>query len=167
MPKDILVVDDEKGVLAAIGVLISHKFGVEPFLCSNSADALEIIRTNKIKALILDYQLGKGEPSGVELLKIVRNRLRLNVPCILVTGLPEQASAAIFRADIANLGRVAFFNKPFDFGEFLPALREALQEYQCTVDATPALRIDKVLGKKRSILKSNVESKLSLASAVT
>jgi CheY-like chemotaxis protein len=163
MPRDILIVDDNQGILELLGELIKCRFGIEPFSCSNSTDALEIVRSNKVKALILDYQLGPKDLSGVEVLKIVRNQLRLSVPAILLTGLPKEASEALFHAGIANLGAVSFYGKPIEPATFFSALSDALQSFEAALGIQPAITVDRILARKKALLKPNAETSLCLA----
>ena len=147
MPKDILIVDDNEDVLASLAAMVKMGLEIEPFACSNSSDAFAVLRRNELKVLLLDYQLGSEDMSGVDFLRMVRNELRLRTPCILLTGFPQEASQALFRAKIANLGMVRFLGKPSEVQTILSSLADAIQSYQSMPALQPAIRVERVLAK--------------------
>jgi FixJ family two-component response regulator len=115
--KLVTVVDDDPGMLKAIGRLLQAKgFDVEVFA---SAEAfLARSATTEAECLVLDIHL--GGMSGIEL----RRRLVAagsQLPVIFITALDDEAT----RKKATEAGCVAFLRKPFPSHLLIDAIEKA------------------------------------------
>lgn len=82
----VLLVEDDRGqariIEASFGKFIGEKFGLD--WASNYADALKALQTVHYDACLLDYHLGGGQSSGLDLLREVV-ALGIDTPVIMVT----------------------------------------------------------------------------------
>lgn len=104
--KTILVVDDEELLRNAI-VFQFKREGFNVLSASNGTEAFEIIRTNKIDAVVSDVQMPGG--NGIDLLKAVKE-FNANIPVLVFI----TAFADITESEAYDLGASAIFTKPFD-----------------------------------------------------
>ena len=117
-PEIVCLVDDDSAVLRSIGrLLASDGFSARSF--DKPKEFLAYVRSNAVPLVVLDLLM--GEMNGLE----VQGQIAALSPqtrVIVITGREDsKVKVAVLRA-----GAVAFFNKPFDAGEFLDAVRRAL-----------------------------------------
>lgn len=117
-PEIVCLVDDDSAVLRSIGrLLASDGFAARSF--DKPKEFLAYVRSNAVPLVVLDLLM--GEMNGLE----VQGQIAALSPqtrVIVITGREDsKVKVAVLRA-----GAVAFFNKPFDAGEFLDAVRRAL-----------------------------------------
>ena len=117
-PEIVCLVDDDSAVLRSIGrLLASDGFTARSF--DKPKEFLAYVRSNAVPLVVLDLLM--GEMNGLE----VQGQIAALSPqtrVIVITGREDsKVKVAVLRA-----GAVAFFNKPFDAGEFLDAVRRAL-----------------------------------------
>jgi two-component system cell cycle sensor histidine kinase/response regulator CckA len=117
----ILVVDDEATVLrVTVMVLKRQNYRV---LCANDgAQALTVFaqEMNSIKAVLTDINLPHID--GIQLIRMIQD-MKCGVRFIASTGQSDQPR----RAELEKLGVTNFLHKPYDTGELLMTLRNALQ----------------------------------------
>lgn len=121
-PRDFLtaVVDDDQRVLDSLGNLLeSAGHTVRTF--PSAAALLESAILAKIDCLISDIDLPSID--GFELLRLA-NAARPELPVILITGHPEIAQRPLRGCR----GYCRLFRKPFDGGELLTAVSEAVRQ---------------------------------------
>ncbi|GAC1652870.1 MAG: hypothetical protein NVS9B15_13430 [Acidobacteriaceae bacterium] len=82
----ILCVDDEEAALT-LRKMVLQKNGFEVLTATNSTDALQLMRENKVNMVVTDHLLGKE--SGVELAKEIKS-LAPTIPVVLLSGLPPE-----------------------------------------------------------------------------
>ncbi len=116
MPR-VLLVDDERSVLAALKELVEGH-GWEPLLASSGAEALELV--DRADAVVTDFSM--PEMDGMELLRAVRERDD-GLPVILLTARGSERLAV--RA--IKAGAYEYVPKPFDVDEMVGALERALE----------------------------------------
>ncbi len=116
MPR-VLLVDDERSVLAALKELVQGR-GWEPLLASSGAEALELVE--RADAVVTDFSM--PEMDGLELLRAVRERDD-GLPVILLTARGSERLAV--RA--IKAGAYEYVPKPFDVDEMVGALERALE----------------------------------------
>ncbi len=116
MPR-VLLVDDERSVLAALKELVQGR-GWEPLLASSGAEALELL--DRADAVVTDFSM--PEMNGLELLRAVRERDE-GLPVILLTARGSERLAV--RA--IKAGAYEYVPKPFDVDEMVVALGRALE----------------------------------------
>jgi two-component system response regulator AtoC len=116
MPR-VLLVDDERSVLAALKELVQGR-GWEPLLASSGPEALELL--DRADAVVTDFSM--PEMDGLELLRAVRERDH-GLPVILLTARGSERLAV--RA--IKAGAYEYVPKPFDVDEMAGALERALE----------------------------------------
>ena len=110
----ILIVEDDKDMAKTIQLLLKSKFGFEADTAKNCSEAREILLSNELDIIILDYQLPDG--NGLELLdEIVAGES--HPPAIMVTGRGDE--------DIATQ---AFQKGAFDYIKKDPKMSSKLSE---------------------------------------
>jgi len=116
----ILIVDDEKNVAARLSrVLIKEKYRV--FEAYQGAEALELIRKNKIDVVIADIKL--GEMDGVEVLRKAKE-LQPDIEVIIVTGYGDQDLAV----ECLREGAIDYLQKPINIDELLWTVEKAVEK---------------------------------------
>ncbi|NUM80362.1 sigma-54-dependent Fis family transcriptional regulator [bacterium] len=163
MAAKILVVDDEKNILALFKKIITpaslndghHDESVEVLTAMNGEMAWEMIQTQDFDLIISD--LAMGDMNGIELLRQSKS-LKPETPFMILTGVGtiEDAVKAI------KLGAYDYITKPFQRDELLITLRKAL-EYHRLNSEVKALReklsekdgvgFNRIIGKSKSITK--------------
>jgi FixJ family two-component response regulator len=115
--RDVVVVDDDPGMLSAISRLLkAHGFEVQAY---QSASAFRThAKMSNVACLILDIDLG-GE-SGIELRNQLSNSVA-SLPVIFITASDRDET----RKTALDAGCLAFFRKPFSGGLLVDAVREA------------------------------------------
>lgn len=118
MTANILCLDDEKDVLLSIRVILKEEPSYYTHCTSTWEDAQLILETESIDLLLLDYNLGKGKPTGLELIPKIKHKFP-NVDIILVTG---ERDPKLFKQAL-ELGAADYFQKPAG-GDLLLAVQK-------------------------------------------
>lgn len=107
IPKTILLVDDEEGVLEVANETLSQ-FGYKPILARNGKEALELFNSNKnnLSAIVLNLTI--PELDGLEVFQEIK-KIDRDIPVILCSDFPEQNINQRF-GDIKPSG---FIQKPY------------------------------------------------------
>lgn len=117
--KNILVIDDEQGMLESLEELFKNDFNV--FKASDGKQSLNLLRSVQVDLVLLDLRL--PEMDGTDVLKSIR-RFSKTVPVIVMT-----AYSTIERAEkCAGLTVQGYIRKPFDSIELLQNVKEMLNE---------------------------------------
>lgn len=117
----IMMVDDEP-----INVKVVRKHlmsaGYPDFVgCSDSTQAVEMIRQEQPDAILLDIMMPKV--SGLEILQQVRaNEAWVHLPVIILTASDDEET----KVKALEIGATDFLGKPVNFVELVPRLRNAL-----------------------------------------
>jgi DNA-binding NtrC family response regulator len=106
--KKILVIDDYKGILDALEVIISD-MGHTVFLSKNVSQAKKIIANEPIDLILCDLVMMKE--TALDFLKW--NNENNKIPTLVMTGLFDIA----LRPKIKKLGAIGLLIKPFDVHE--------------------------------------------------
>ena len=121
MPKEILIVDDEPGVVVAIQFLMEQQ-GYTVLVAKSGEDALEEIYRYKPDLAILDIML--PGISGWEVCEIVRLRPEYrNVKIVFFTAKGREMEIAKGLA----LGADAYITKPYSNAELVAKVKELLE----------------------------------------
>ncbi len=88
----ILLIDDDEAVLDSTSVFLGVS-GFSVLVARNSAQALALLDTEKPDLVITDYGLAQQE-TGLDLLRSIREKLRRDVPAIVITGDISQRNRA-------------------------------------------------------------------------
>lgn len=116
----ILIVDDDPLILD----ILKHVIELERFnvlTTTSSENALEILKSQKVDALVSDVMM-PGGMSGVDLLKISKTQYP-DLPVIIITG----GGHSHKRAEIEKDGADGFFKKPFHNIDLIKTLRQVLK----------------------------------------
>ena len=121
MPKEILIVDDEPGVVAAIQFLM-EKQGHNVLIAERGEDALDLIYKYRPDLVILDIML--PGISGWEVCEIIRlNPDYRDVKIVFLTARGDEGEIARGLA----LGADAYITKPFSNDQFIAKVNALLE----------------------------------------
>ncbi len=124
MAREILIVDDEADIRVHLaGILSDEDYAARE--ASNSAEALEAVRSRLPSLVILDIWLHESELDGLELLKVLM-RDYPNLPLVMISGhgTIEMAVNAI------QQGAYDFIEKPFKADRLLLVVQRAIEAAQ-------------------------------------
>ncbi len=121
MPKEILIVDDEPGVVVALQFLLEQQ-GYNVLVAKRGEDALDLIYKYKPDLVILDIMLPGID--GYEVCEIVRlNPDYRDIKILFLTA----RSAEVEIAKGLSLGADAYITKPFSNDKLVAAVNEVLE----------------------------------------
>jgi DNA-binding response OmpR family regulator len=121
MPKEILIVDDEPGVVAAIQFLMEQQ-GHNVLIAERGEDALDLIYKYRPDLVILDIML--PGISGWEVCEIIRlNPDYRDVKIVFLTARGDEGEIARGLA----LGADAYITKPFSNDQFIAKVNALLE----------------------------------------
>jgi DNA-binding response OmpR family regulator len=122
MPKEILIVDDEPGVVVPIQYLMEQQ-GYRVMIAERGEDALDLIYQYKPNLVLLDIMLPGID--GYEVCEIVRlNPDYRNVKIIFLTAKGREVEIAKGLA----LGADAYITKPYSNTELVAKVKELLEK---------------------------------------
>ena len=104
-----MVVDDSEVDRKIIGKIISRNIqGVEVLECDDGYNVVDLIKTNKVMACILDLKMPNVD--GLEILRKLKSDVETeDIPIIVCTGVADLATME----QVLKLGAYDFFTKPF------------------------------------------------------
>jgi CheY-like chemotaxis protein len=116
--KTVMIVEDDEALAYAISRHLEN-IGYQTISVPGSNEAFrELDRGRSVDLVIADVKLGVGEPHGISLGRVLRNRLK-DLPVIILTGFPE-----ILEQEGPLPGRV--FVKPIDLAALAAEVATAL-----------------------------------------
>jgi two-component system KDP operon response regulator KdpE len=116
----ILVIDDEPEITRALqSILTAH--GFEPVLAASGEEGLDQLQRRRPDLLLLDLVL-PGQ-SGLDVTRVIRQELRLDLPIIVLSAHGEEES----KVQALDLGADDYLTKPFGVKELLARMRAALR----------------------------------------
>ncbi len=114
----ILVADDDQDVCDAVAsILIDAGFITQ--VAHSGLDAMRILSTTKVSALVTDVRMASG--NGIELLASVKKHFD-NVPVYFITGYED-----LSKEEAISRGASGIFSKPFDIAEFVRTIQAAVK----------------------------------------
>lgn len=118
MAKTILVVDDEVGYREMIQMDLSDR-GFNAFTAPGGAEALEILKKEKIDLVVTDMKMPKMD--GLDTVKAIKKN-HPGIPIVLMTGyaVEERVEKAL------QLKATACLRKPFDIEDLTTVISAAL-----------------------------------------
>jgi len=120
MPKKVLIVDDEPGIIVALQFLMEQN-GYETLVAFSGEEAMETIARHRPDLILLDIMLPVVD--GFEVCQRVRENAEWkDIRIVLVTALGSEANAAKGLA----LGADAYITKPFANADLLAKVKELL-----------------------------------------
>jgi signal transduction histidine kinase len=117
--RTLLIVDDEEGPRQSLRVVFKDDYNL--LLASNGLDAIELARTNRINAAVLDIRM--TGMSGTEVLE----KLKEIQPSIEVIMLTAYETTDTIRQAL-RLGAFDYLNKPFDVATVRKTVAAAMEE---------------------------------------
>ena len=121
MPKEILIVDDEPGVVVPLQFLMEQQ-GYNVMTAHRGEDALDLIFQYKPDLVLLDIMLPGID--GYEVCEIIR--LNPNYRDVKIIFLTAKSSEVEFAKGMA-LGADAYITKPFSNTELIAKVKELLE----------------------------------------
>ena len=122
---NILVVDDDKEIVKAIGIYLKNE-NYEILKAYDGEEAIKIINNEKVDLIILDIMMPKK--NGIETLEEIRKDK--NIPVILLSAKSED----IDKINGLNYGADDYITKPFNPVEFIARVKALLR--RCTQFST-------------------------------
>jgi DNA-binding response OmpR family regulator len=122
MSKEILIVEDEPGVMAAIRFLMKQQ-GYNVRVAEKGEDALDLLSTNKPHLVLLDIML--PGMNGWEVCEAIRSNPEYrNVKIVFLTARRNEAEIA----KGLDLGANAYITKPFKNDQLIARVKALLQD---------------------------------------
>ena len=118
-PANVLVVDDEKNILAVLRDTLTH-FGYRVTCAASGAEALVAIRSELFDAAITDIRM--PDMSGLELLREIK-RQDESIEVIVMTGYPTITSAV----EALKEGAYDYLSKPLIFDELEHVMQRVME----------------------------------------
>lgn len=128
MKKKILIIEDENHLLRQYSQLL-NEFG-EILPAANSEEAFSVIHEG-IDLIILDNKL-TGDPkfpqenAGMEILKVIKRKLKLEMPIIFITAYPKEDEIVTTGQEAINSGAYDYLEKPIDLFALKKIVKKAL-----------------------------------------
>lgn len=124
MPKKILLVDDEKDLVATVSFRLESK-GYTVAVAYDGMDALEKVKKVRPDLIILDLMLPKMD--GYRVCALLKKNAQYSaIPIIIFTARAEESDIALTKEAGAN----AYITKPFNPDVLLAKIKELLKEGQ-------------------------------------
>lgn len=149
----ILVVDDDKDVLASFRVWLSSE-GFTPFTASSSDEALKILDEEHVDVALLDFRL--GTENGLTTAKMIKE-VKENLKMIIITGYPSPEAAV----ESIKAGLFDYLSKGTSNEKILETIRNAVRAREIemrekgeTVSKPPLLKFIAVC--KHSLIKERL-----------
>ena len=113
--RKVLIVERDKDCARLMEFVLSLQ-GYEVTAAHDVASASALIRKESFGQIVMDISLPDG--SGLELLELVRKKMNLTIPVIVVSGLRQQR----VHEDCMSAGATEFVSKPFSPSELVMRL---------------------------------------------
>lgn len=158
----LLVVDDEKEILRSLNLTFMDEY--EVFMASSGAEALEILKRQRIALIIADQRM--PEMTGAELLEKVLE-IDPRIIRIILTGYTDTASLiqAINRGHIYQ-----YITKPWERQELRILVRRAMESYELALENQRLLKelqaANERLKDENVFLKNKVSKELRCADII-
>ncbi len=121
----IIIVDDRPDDLQTMNMILSRE-GYEVITANDGQEALDKLESTPIHLILIDIMM--PHLSGLDLLRILRQRLRLNIPIVLVSIKPEK------EVDISSVN--GFVQKPFSPQTLINTISNTLATHTNTSEET-------------------------------
>jgi CheY-like chemotaxis protein len=113
----VLVADDDQDVCEAVASILLDA-GFDARVAHSGLDAMRILSTMKVDALVSDVRMASG--NGIELLASVKKHFSA-VPVYFITGYEDLSCE-----EALSRGAKGIFSKPFNITEFVRAIQKAV-----------------------------------------
>jgi len=115
----LVIIDDEAAILELMTKLCKAA-GHQVFGCTTGLDGIAAIRANQPELVIVDLRI--GDVNGLDLVSMCRDQFP-NTAVIMVTGHGSVETAV----EAMRLGAFDYLTKPFDLGDLIKTVNQALQ----------------------------------------
>jgi DNA-binding NtrC family response regulator len=115
----ILIVDDDAEVSKAVAQMLEH-LGYVPIACGHAEQALQLIRSQKIDLMLVDYRM--PDLTGLDLISMVKEENH-NIPIIMMTGYTATES----RISSEKLDKLIVLKKPITVSVLEKAVKDSLK----------------------------------------
>lgn len=123
MGKTILIVDDSDDTRFCLAAVLKRE-GYNVLIAKDGIDALDMLKTNDIKADMIITDLNMPEMNGIELVKYLRGTLLyFSVPIVLITGKCSDSS----KCEAVDAGINEWIEKPFTAMQLKEAVNKFLR----------------------------------------
>ncbi len=119
MSFSLLIIDDDEDIRLILSSVLGLIAGLRLSEASSGADARNILNTQTIDGVILDYRL--PDISGEDLLREIQDQGFPQKPPVLMLSARDDAD---LRAKWIEMGAIAVLKKPFDPFDLLAELRD-------------------------------------------
>lgn len=146
----LLLVDDEERFLATTRILL-EKRGVDSIhTATNGADALEILRKERVDVVVLDVKMPGMD--GVEVLRRIKQEYPL-VEVIMLTGHASVESAV----DGLKLGAFDYVMKPIDIPDLLAKIEEAFDKKRAQDEKIRSAKVNEIISHPMAVFSGKTE----------
>ena len=135
----VLIVDDEKEFLEAMGERISAR-GMDVSTSISAKEALEKIEKESFDAIIMDFQMPGMD--GIEAMKAIKAK-KPELQIILLTGHASVKKGV----EAMKEGALDYIEKPVDMDEITQKIKEAHDNKMIVIDKQNQQKVDEVLEK--------------------
>jgi DNA-binding NtrC family response regulator len=142
--RTILVVDDEKSVRDSIKMILEYE-KYEVVFAESGKLGLASFKENTFDAVLLDIKMAPGI-DGIEVLKEMK-KVKSEIPVIMISGHGTFDTAV----EATKIGAFDYLPKPLDRDKLLITLRNALDQYQLSVEITQLREKERILGTSQKI----------------
>ncbi len=120
MNECVLVVDDDREIVKAIGLLL-EKEGYQVLKAYDGMEALELVAEHPVRLIIMDVMMPKLDGLSA----VMKIRERKNLPIIVLSAKSEDTDKVLG----LNVGADDYITKPFNPIEVLARVRSQLRRY--------------------------------------
>ena len=142
----LVIIDDEAAILELMTKLCKAA-GHQVFGCTTGIDGIAAIRSNQPDLVIVDLRI--GDVNGLDLVSMCRDQFPTTA-VIMVTGHGSVETAV----EAMRLGAFDYLTKPFDLGDLIKTVNQALARNGAAVTPMPAAALPS------AVLRSGAASKL-------
>jgi len=125
----LVIIDDEAAILELMTKLCKAA-GHQVFGCTTGIEGIAAIRANQPELVIVDLRI--GDVNGLDLVSMCRDQFP-NTAVIMVTGHGSVETAV----EAMRLGAFDYLTKPFDLGDLIKTVNQALQRNGVAAPAAP------------------------------
>lgn len=125
MKKKILIIDDEELLTKTFSKFLEKK-DFEVFVAKKGQDAIDIAEEEAFDLIISDMRMPglDGVQTAIKLREVFKKKKSKMPPEIFITGYSDESKEIQAKA----LHPIAYIMKPFDLGDLLAAINEALKK---------------------------------------
>jgi two-component system, OmpR family, alkaline phosphatase synthesis response regulator PhoP len=121
---NILIVDDEQDIVDLLKFNLTRS-GYKTFEAYDGEEAINVVRSNNIDLILLDWMLPKKD--GVDVCKELKNdKLTKNIPIIMVSAKNEEFDIVL----ALEIGADDYISKPFSIRELMARVKVVLKRYK-------------------------------------